>query len=561
MRVRSLWWTVCVWSLVVSGAAAQTTTSSSQPAEPPAETRPATPTATGETGLWFVPTGEVLPAGRFAVSVGHTNEDREAGFSDISHFPATFSFGIADRAEVFASWRTVTRIDRDIRPLFVPGLLKGAGGVLNEYPFVRDGWIGDSQLGDLLVGIKINLLSEHRQQPFALAVRGLVKVPTGDEDSGASTGETDFEIGLVGSKEIAQRVEMTLTGSGVFRDDPEGFNLSNGVRWGIGFAGPTRRALRLTAEAHGEWQLDDTAVVGSLIASDGTLAPVAVQPVHQPVDVAVGLTWRASNGFFIGGGVTAALTTRSRSTFGYENDSGDRFGIIGRIGYHPGARVYVPPPPPPPPPPQPPANRPPTVTARCEPCTVETGQSSTLTADAQDPDGDPLSYRWTAPTGTFASATSRQTVWTAPAQEGAVQVTVAVDDGRGGRASANLTVQVVRPVVREVVFEDIHFDFDRYTLRPAATRALDEVITALQDQPTLRLEVEGHTCNIGTNEYNLALGERRAQAVRDYLASRGIGADRLRTVSYGEERPKHDNAREETRRLNRRAALVVRLQQ
>ena len=259
MRVRSLWWTVCVWSLVVSGAAAQTTTSSSQPAEPPAETRPATPTATGETGLWFVPTGEVLPAGRFAVSVGHTNEDREAGFSDISHFPATFSFGIADRAEVFASWRTVTRIDRDIRPLFVPGLLKGAGGVLNEYPFVRDGWIEDSQLGDLLVGIKINLLSEHRQQPFALAVRGLVKVPTGDEDSGASTGETDFEIGLVGSKEIAQRVEMTLTGSGVFRDDPEGFNLSNGVRWGDRVRGPDascaapdgRSARGMAARRHG----------------------------------------------------------------------------------------------------------------------------------------------------------------------------------------------------------------------------------------------------------------------------------------------------------------------
>jgi outer membrane protein OmpA-like peptidoglycan-associated protein len=48
--------------------------------------------------------------------------------------------------------------------------------------------------------------------------------------------------------------------------------------------------------------------------------------------------------------------------------------------------------------------------------------------------------------------------------------------------------------------------------------------------------------------------------VRDYLQSRGIGPDRLRTVSYGEERPKHDNAREETRRLNRRAAMVVRLQ-
>ena len=75
------------------------------------------------------------------------------------------------------------------------------------------------------------------------------------------------------------------------------------------------------------------------------------------------------------------------------------------------------------------------------------------------------------------------------------------------------------------------------------------------ETPTLRVEIEGHTCNIGTAEYNLALGDRRADAVKDYLVSRGVTADRLRTVSYGEERPKYDNAREETRRLNRRAAL------
>jgi len=81
----------------------------------------------------------------------------------------------------------------------------------------------------------------------------------------------------------------------------------------------------------------------------------------------------------------------------------------------------------------------------------------------------------------------------------------------------------------------------------------------LQQRADVNVEIEGHTCNIGTAEYNLALGERRANAVRDYLTSRGIAASRFRTVSYGEERPKHDNAREETRRLNRRAALVVRL--
>ena len=91
--------------------------------------------------------------------------------------------------------------------------------------------------------------------------------------------------------------------------------------------------------------------------------------------------------------------------------------------------------------------------------------------------------------------------------------------------------------MREFTFEDVHFDFDRYSLRPEATRALDEAIATLQANPDLNIEIEGHTCNIGTAEYNLALGERRATAVRDYLTSRGIGANRLRTVSYGEERP------------------------
>ena len=110
------------------------------------------------------------------------------------------------------------------------------------------------------------------------------------------------------------------------------------------------------------------------------------------------------------------------------------------------------------------------------------------------------------------------------------------------------------------MFEDVHFDFDRYSLRPEAVRVLDEAVNAMMQDPMLRITVEGHTCNIGTAEYNLALGERRATSVRDYLASRGISADRLQTVSYGEERPKYDNAREETRRLNRRAAMVVRLQ-
>ena len=144
---------------------------------------------------------------------------------------------------------------------------------------------------------------------------------------------------------------------------------------------------------------------------------------------------------------------------------------------------------------------------------------------------------------------------------GSVPATVTVNDGKGGTASDTVTLQVIQRAAKVYTFEDVHFDFDRYTLRPEALRVLEQAVAAMKEDATLRLTVEGNTCSIGTAEYNLALGERRANAVRDYLTSNGVAATRLQTVSYGEEKPKHDNSREETRRLNRRAALVVRLDQ
>ena len=547
-----------------SGSAASQSAQTSSDAT--GDTRPATTTFMGDTGLWFVPIGEVLPARKWSASAYRVNYDYDQGFTDVSNWPLTFAFGLGNRAEVFGAWTVVRRIDRDVRPIFLPGQPE-AGGVVNDYPFVRQGW-SDNQLGDLWLGTKVNLLSEyHEQHPFALAVRGMVKVPSAkDHDEGVGTGKTDFALDVILSKEFNQRVELSGYGGAMFRGDPDDFDLSDGFRWGIGAGLPTRKHLRFTGELHGEKYFDDSVTYSggvALIGDDGSFPPT-VTPLTSPVNAAVGLTYIANNGFFAGAGISWNFTLDGRDKFGsFENRTGDAAGYQFRIGYHPGVRIYNPPPPPPPTPAPPaaPANRPPTVVARCEPCTVEVGKASTVTADATDPDGDTLSYKWSAPAGSLTNATARQTPWTCPAQEGPVQLTVQVSDGKGGTASANVTIQCIRPAVKEVVFEDVHFDFDRYSLRPEATRALDEAVKSLQDNAQLRIEVEGHTCNIGTAEYNLALGERRANAVRDYLTSRGIGVDRLRTVSYGEERPKHDNSREETLRLNRRAALVVRVVQ
>ena len=532
------------------------------PPAQPAETRPATTTFMGDTGLWYVPTGEVLPAKKWSISAYRVNFDDNQGFTDVSNWPVTFGVGLGDRAELFGSWVVVNRIDRDIRPLFVPSLPQ-AGGVVPQNPLVRDGWSGNN-LGDFWVGAKVNLTSQWRQQPAAFAIRGLIKLPTGDKGSGASTGKADFALDAIVSKEVNERAEFAGYGGFIVRGSPSEVEETNGFRWGFGAGFPSRRALRFTAELAGEaYSKSSLATKSVLTATDQSFLPVGfASDVTSPVDLNLGLTFLASNGFFAGAGWTWRLNMDSRDAFlsQYTNGAGDKMDIVGRIGYHPGVRVYVPPPPPPPPPPPAPQNQPPTVRARCEPCTVEIGKTSTVTADAQDADGDQLTYQWTAPVGTFTNPTARQTPWTAPMQEGPVQVTVTVNDGHGHTATDSVTIQVIRPAVKEFVFEDVHFDFDRYSLRPEATRALDEAVRTLQENPDLHIEIEGHTCNIGTAEYNLALGERRANAVRDYLSSRGIGSDRLRTVSYGEERPKYDNAREETRRLNRRAALVVRVQ-
>jgi len=105
--------------------------------------------------------------------------------------------------------------------------------------------------------------------------------------------------------------------------------------------------------------------------------------------------------------------------------------------------------------------------------------------------------------------------------------------------------------------KEVYFDFDRYDLKPEARATLKANAGWLKANPSARVEVEGHCDERGTNEYNLALGAKRAQAARDYLVSLGIAAGRLSTVSYGEEVPVCKEQTEDCWQKNRRARFVV----
>ncbi|MEF9437683.1 MAG: peptidoglycan-associated lipoprotein Pal [Candidatus Mariimomonas ferrooxydans] len=106
-------------------------------------------------------------------------------------------------------------------------------------------------------------------------------------------------------------------------------------------------------------------------------------------------------------------------------------------------------------------------------------------------------------------------------------------------------------------FKDALFDYDRYTIRPDARTALDSVAGWLNSNRGTNILIEGNCDEMGTNEYNLALGEKRAKAARDYLISRGISSGRIRHISYGEEKPLCTEKNEACWQSNRRAHFVV----
>lgn len=111
-------------------------------------------------------------------------------------------------------------------------------------------------------------------------------------------------------------------------------------------------------------------------------------------------------------------------------------------------------------------------------------------------------------------------------------------------------------VTRDIpVFNNVLFDFDKATLKPEGKAEVDKVISELKDYPDDTVTIEGHTCDIGSESYNMGLGQRRANAVRDYMVQNGIDPNRIETVSYGESDPAVANTGPANRKLNRRAVF------
>jgi len=129
----------------------------------------------------------------------------------------------------------------------------------------------------------------------------------------------------------------------------------------------------------------------------------------------------------------------------------------------------------------------------------------------------------------------------------------------GGSASSGSTAETQMSPADKLaqVGNTVFFGFDSAELSAEAQGTLDRQAAFLNVNPTLMIVVEGHADERGTREYNLALGDRRAVAVRDYLLAKGLNSARVRTVSYGKERPAVVGSNEDAWAKNRRAATVL----
>ena len=203
----------------------------------------------------------------------------------------------------------------------------------------------------------------------------------------------------------------------------------------------------------------------------------------------------------------------------------------------------------------------PTVTLTADPTSVNKGDSATLHWSSTNATQLTIAPEVgaVAPEGSTKVTPSDSTTYTVTASgpggtaDSTVRITVAQPPTEPAPSADNDTLEKI--FLREM--QDAYFDLDKADVRADARAALGKSADFLRRYPQMKVVVEGHCDERGSTEYNLALGDRRAAAVKQYMVSLGIGADRISTVSYGKEKPFCTESNESCWQQNRRGHFVM----
>jgi len=206
------------------------------------------------------------------------------------------------------------------------------------------------------------------------------------------------------------------------------------------------------------------------------------------------------------------------------------------------------------------ANRPPVCRLTVTPPQTQVGEVVTLDASgSSDPDsGDRLTFTWDFGDGTPPVKSDTPRITHSYTRVGNYAIKVTVDDGRGGMCTATGTETTIQKFVLAEKGRKVLFDFNKAVLKPEAKAQLAAVLQALKEQPSLRVQVAGHTDSVGSDAYNMGLSKRRAEAVVDYLIkSSPTARENFAVEWFGKRQPIASNDTAEGRAQNRRVEITL----
>ncbi len=445
-----------------------------------------------------------LEKGSMGFVFGVNNVDLETADIDVNRFYFGFGYGISDTIELSlnASYNRVKKHDI---------------GALNfEYPYAGSWQTG---LGYASLGAKFNLV---KTEKTGFGIFGHFDLALSDESAGVTTSKSRYGIDLLFSQKLSNGILFSANTGYQLNQSPSGIDLGNTLKYSAGIEAKLTKCLNLITQIAGK------SYSGSNLVQE------------NPMDVIIGLKFENEYGLGVAVGYKKNLAFDTKGL-------GDTHGAMGSISYVTGK---TPPPP---------------TCLKIESAQVN-GNNEAKVSEARTyaavyaPENvtKPVVYKWTcSDNGLIESGQGSPTIsikWNSENKASWVSVNVS-------NSCSNVDAKALISVTKIILppNEEYFFSLNSSDLSDALILDLKKSIIFLKYHPEANIEIQGHTCSIATVAYNMGLGEERAQAIKKYLVDNGISTDRIKTISYGEEKPAYDNTKEIERKKNRRVYIPFKI--
>lgn len=452
----------------------------------------------GYRGLFDITYPFTLAKGHAGFTLGVNNIDLKTADVDVNRFFLGVGVGVAKNLELNlnVSYNRVHMLE--------------PASINVEYPFAERWQTG---LGYASLGVKYNFTGD---KDTAFGILGYFDLPLSDEEAAVTTSKSKFGVDLLFAHKLSQKALISLNAGYQINQEPDKVDIANAIRYGAGIELGIGKNLSFASQLAGK------VYSGTDLEQD------------SPLNLIVGFKLE-NDQFGIAVGYKKNILFNDKSL-------GDSHGGIGSVWINTGKKKEAP------------CTAIETVAVKGDNKAKVGEERSYQAVISPDTATKPINYAWSvSANGVIQSGQGSPTVgvkWTREMSDAWVKVAVS---NQCSNVEAKLGVGVVIPVLPPK--EEYFFAFDSSELSPAVMQDLDKAVEFFKYHPNTQIVIQGHTCSIATEQYNLALGEHRAEAIKKYLIDKGVSPDRIKTISYGEEKPAYDNSAESTRKKNRRAYI------